>query len=46
MTYYSAPQDLDLDVSDAILLLLWCDDSGDGNRNDLANWADARLELK
>lgn len=46
MTYYSEPQEIDLDVSEAIILMLWVDDSGDGNRDDLANWAGARLELK
>ena len=46
MTYYSNPQEIDLDVSEAILLMLWVDDAGDGKRDDLANWADARLELK
>ena len=46
MTYYTEPQEIDIDLSDAIVLLLHTGDSGDGNRNDLANWANARLELK
>jgi hypothetical protein len=46
MTYYNQPQEVDLDVSNSVVLLLWADDTGDGKRNDLANWAEARLELK
>ncbi len=46
MTYYSAPKDIDIDVSNSIILMLWTGDSGDGHRNDIANWANARLELK
>ncbi|HUW30702.1 MAG TPA: NPCBM/NEW2 domain-containing protein, partial [Planctomycetota bacterium] len=46
MTFYSDPKDVDIDVSDVILLMLSVGDCGDGNKNDIANWADARLELK
>jgi hypothetical protein len=46
MNYYSKPKDVDVDVSDAIVLMLWVEDSGDGNQNDIANWAAARLEMK
>ena len=46
MNFYSEPKDVDIDVSDAIMLMLVTEDSGDGNKNDIANWADARLELK
>jgi hypothetical protein len=46
MTYYSDPKEVDIDVSDAIILMLWVGDSDDGEKNDIANWANARLELK
>ncbi len=46
MTYFSEPQELDIDVSDSILLMLSTEDAGDGRQNDLANWAGLRLELK
>ncbi len=46
MTYYSEPKDVDIDVSEAIILMLWVDDAGDGTKNDIANWAAARLEFK
>ena len=46
MTFYSDPKEVDIDVSDTILLMLSVGDCGDGNKNDIANWADARLELK
>jgi hypothetical protein len=46
MNYYTEPKSVDIDVSDAIILMLWVDDDGDGNLNDIANWAEARLEMK
>ena len=46
MNFYTEPKEVDIDVSDSIILLLWIDDTGDGNLNDLANWASARLEAK
>lgn len=46
MTYFSDPVPLDIDVSDCILLLLSTEDAGDGRQNDIADWADLRLELK
>ncbi len=46
MTFYSEPKEIDLDVSDTVLLMLWTGDAGDGNRDDLADWVNARLELK
>ena len=46
MTYYSEPGEIDVDVSESIILMLSTNDSGDGNKNDIANWADAQLELK
>jgi len=46
MSFYSDPKDIDIDVSDAILLMLWVGDADDGEKNDIANWADARLEMK
>ena len=46
MTYYTPAKEIDLDVSDAILLMLWVDDTGDGTKDDIANWAGLRLELK
>jgi hypothetical protein len=46
MSFYSEPKDVDIDVSEAILLMLWVGDADDGEKNDIANWADARLELK
>ncbi|MDA1141699.1 MAG: NPCBM/NEW2 domain-containing protein [Planctomycetota bacterium] len=46
MTYFSEPKEIDVDVSDAILLMLWVSDNGDGRDNDIANWANARLEVK
>lgn len=46
MNYYTDPKSIDIDVSDAIILMLSVDDDGDGNLNDIANWANARLELK
>ncbi len=46
MNFYSEPTEIDIDVSDAIMLMLVTEDSGDGNKNDIANWADARLDLK
>ena len=30
MTYYSEPKNVDIDGSDAIILMLWVDDAGDG----------------
>ncbi|GDY20764.1 hypothetical protein LBMAG56_21100 [Verrucomicrobiota bacterium] len=46
MTYYTPAKEVDLDISDAILLMLWVDDTGDGTKDDIANWAGLRLELK
>ena len=46
MNYFNDPKEIDIDVSDSILLMLSVGDCGDGNKNDLADWADARLELK
>jgi alpha-galactosidase len=46
MNYYTEPKTADVDVSDAIILMMWVDDCGDGNLNDIANWASARLEMK
>jgi len=46
MTYYDPPKRIDLDVSDAAFLMLWTSDAGDGSKNDIANWANVRLELK
>ncbi|HEY8666942.1 MAG TPA: NPCBM/NEW2 domain-containing protein, partial [Tepidisphaeraceae bacterium] len=46
MNYYTEPREIDIDVSDAIILMLWVGDTGDGHQNDIANWANARLELK
>ena len=46
MNYYTEPKTIDIDVSDSIILMLWVDDDGDGNLNDIANWAEARLEMK
>ena len=46
MTYYADPQEVDLDVSNGIALMLWSGDAGDGNEDDMADWANARLELK
>jgi hypothetical protein len=46
VNYYSVPKQVDIDVSDAIVLMLWVEDSGDGNQNDIADWASARLEMK
>lgn len=45
MSYYAKPIDIDIDVSDSVVLLLGVDDCGDP-LNDFADWADARLELK
>jgi hypothetical protein len=46
MNYYTEPKTIDIDVSDSIILMLWVGDCGDGNLNDIANWASARLEMK
>lgn len=46
LNYYSDPVEIDLDVSDAILVMLWVDDAGDGESHDVANWSDLKLERK
>jgi len=46
MTYYDSPKEIDIDVSNAAFLMLWTGDTGDGSKNDIANWANGRLELK
>ena len=46
MTFYSEAKEIDVDVSDAEVLMLMVTDTGDGRKDDVANWADARLELK
>jgi hypothetical protein len=46
MTYYSEPKEFDIDVSNEIILMLSVNDSGDGPKDDIANWAGLQLELK
>ncbi|HYG75477.1 MAG TPA: NPCBM/NEW2 domain-containing protein [Planctomycetota bacterium] len=46
MTYYSEPKEFDIDVSNEIILTLSVSDSGDGPKDDIANWAGLQLELK
>jgi hypothetical protein len=46
MTYYSEPKEFDIDVSNEIILMLSVNDTGDGPKDDIANWAGLRLELK
>jgi len=46
MTFYTETRQIDVDVSNADILMLMVTDTGDGRKDDVANWADARLELK
>ena len=46
MTFYTETRQVDVDVSNADVLMLMVTDTGDGRKDDVANWADARLELK
>jgi len=46
MTYYSEPKEFDIDVSNEIILTLSVNDTGDGPKDDIANWAGLKLELK
>ena len=46
MTSYTEPKAIDLDVSNAIILMLVTEDGGDGGKNDIADWAAPQLELK
>lgn len=46
MNGYDAPQIIDIDVSDQIAVMLSVNNPDDGKDDDIANWADLRLELK
>ena len=46
MNGYDAPQTIDIDVSDQIAVMLSVSNPDDGKDDDIANWADLRLELK